>query len=95
VWGTLDADCRKLRNELGPAAVNFRKWAGGHNPDNTALIRKLKTADQAAYKELYLRYYPKLIGIGKKFGFSLLSPEDFVHETFAMIPFSISYRSRV
>ncbi|MBK1442556.1 sigma-70 family RNA polymerase sigma factor [Parapedobacter sp. ISTM3] len=49
---------------------------------NTAIIKKLKTGDQTAYKELYLRYYPKLIGIGRKFNFSLLSPEDFVHETF-------------
>ncbi|SFC78474.1 RNA polymerase sigma-70 factor, ECF subfamily [Parapedobacter composti] len=53
-----------------------------YSPNNTALIKKLKTGDQAVYKELYLRYYPKLIGIGKKFDFGLLSPEDFVHETF-------------
>ncbi|WP_257670091.1 RNA polymerase sigma factor [Parapedobacter tibetensis] len=53
------------------------------NPNNnTAFIKKLKTGDQTVYKELYLRYYPKLIGIGRKFNFSLLSPEDFVHETF-------------
>lgn len=53
-----------------------------HDANNTTLIKKLKTGDQAAYKELYLRFYPKLIGIGRKFNFSLLSPEDFVHETF-------------
>lgn len=53
-----------------------------NNSNNTTLIKKLKAGDRVVYKELYLLYYAKLNGIGKKFNFNLLSPEDFVHETF-------------
>ncbi|MCX2682053.1 sigma-70 family RNA polymerase sigma factor [Galbibacter sp. EGI 63066] len=49
---------------------------------NKELIAKLKAGDKAVLKDLYVLYYSKLIGIGKKFNFDFLSPEDFVHETF-------------
>ncbi|MDR7131799.1 RNA polymerase sigma-70 factor (ECF subfamily) [Algoriphagus sp. 4150] len=49
---------------------------------NKTTVRQLKEGNQATYKAVYMQYYAKLMGIGRKFSFRLLSPEDFVHETF-------------
>lgn len=49
------------------------------------LIKRLKTGDQKAFKEVYLLYYDKLIHLGKSFEHGFLSPDDFVQETFLKI----------
>lgn len=49
---------------------------------NRLRIRLLKYGDDEAFRELYLEYYSKLKGIGSKFSFNFLTPEDFVQETF-------------
>lgn len=50
--------------------------------NNKITVRQLKAGNQATYKAVYMQYYAKLMGVGRKFSFRLLSPEDFVHETF-------------
>ncbi|MCE7056423.1 sigma-70 family RNA polymerase sigma factor [Algoriphagus sp. AGSA1] len=50
--------------------------------NNKITVRKLQAGNQATFKAVYMQYYAKLMGIGRKFNFQLLSPEDFVHETF-------------
>ncbi len=50
--------------------------------NNKITVRQLKAGNQATFKTVYMQYYAKLMGIGRKFNFRLLSPEDFVHETF-------------
>ncbi|KFF02996.1 RNA polymerase sigma factor [Flavobacterium reichenbachii] len=50
--------------------------------DNKKLILSLKNGDKASFKEVYLNYYDKLINIAKRFNFTVLTPEDFVQESF-------------
>ena len=49
------------------------------------LIQLLKKGKAKAYKEAYFLYYDHLIGVGSYFNFQLLSPEDFVNETFLKV----------
>ena len=50
--------------------------------DNKKFILSLKKGNEAAFKEAYLNYYDKLINIAKRFNFTVLTPQDFVQETF-------------
>ncbi|WP_264537863.1 RNA polymerase sigma factor [Flavobacterium sp. N1736] len=50
--------------------------------DNKKFILSLKKGNEATFKEAYLNYYDKLINIAKRFNFSVLTPQDFVQETF-------------
>jgi len=50
--------------------------------DNKKFILSLKKGNQAAFKEAYLNYYDKLINIARRFNFTVLTPQDFVQETF-------------
>ncbi len=50
--------------------------------DNRKFILSLKKGNEAAFKEAYLHYYDKLINIAKRFNFTVLTPQDFVQETF-------------
>jgi RNA polymerase sigma factor (sigma-70 family) len=50
--------------------------------DNRKIIINLKKGNQASFKEVYLNYYDKLINIAKRFNFTVLTPDDFVQETF-------------
>lgn len=50
--------------------------------DNKKFILSLKKGKEASFREVYLNYYDKLINIAKRFNFSVLTPEDFVQETF-------------
>ena len=50
--------------------------------DNRKFILSLKKGNEAAFKEAYLNYYDKLINIAKRFNFTVLTPQDFVQETF-------------
>ncbi|GIQ60599.1 DNA-directed RNA polymerase sigma-70 factor [Flavobacterium collinsii] len=50
--------------------------------DNRKFILSLKKGNEATFKEAYLNYYDKLINIAKRFNFTLLTPQDFVQETF-------------
>lgn len=50
--------------------------------DNKKIILSLKKGNEAAFKEVYFNYYDKLINIAKRFHSSVLTPEDFVQETF-------------
>lgn len=50
--------------------------------DNRKFILRLKKGNEAAFKEVYLNYYDKLIHIARRFDFSVLTPQDFVQETF-------------
>ncbi|PAM93231.1 RNA polymerase subunit sigma-24 [Flavobacterium sp. IR1] len=50
--------------------------------DNKKLILSLKNGNEAAFKEVYFRYYDKLINLTKRFNDSVLTPEDFVQESF-------------
>ncbi|MEN2401631.1 sigma-70 family RNA polymerase sigma factor [Flavobacterium sp. MC2016-06] len=50
--------------------------------DNRKIIINLKKGNEASFKEVYLNYYDKLINIAKRFNFTVLTPEDFVQETF-------------
>ncbi|WP_375586884.1 RNA polymerase sigma factor [Flagellimonas aurea] len=52
---------------------------------NEELIRKLKKGNKAAFKDIYLSYYSKLIETAKRFEFKFLTPEDFVQETFLKV----------
>lgn len=53
--------------------------------DNKKFILSLKKGDEASYKEAYLNYYDKLINIARRFNFTVLTPQDFVQETFLRI----------
>lgn len=50
--------------------------------DNRKFILSLKKGNEASFKEAYLNYYDKLIGIARRFNFTVLTPQDFVQETF-------------
>lgn len=50
--------------------------------DNRKFILSLKKGNEAAFKQAYLNYYDKLINIAKRFNFTVLTPQDFVQETF-------------
>ena len=50
--------------------------------DNKKFILGLKKGNEASFKEAYLIYYDKLISIAKRFNFTVLTPQDFVQETF-------------
>ncbi|KIO51758.1 RNA polymerase sigma factor [Flavobacterium hibernum] len=50
--------------------------------DNKKFILSLKKGNEASFKEAYLNYYDKLINIAKRFNFTVLTPQDFVQETF-------------
>ncbi|WP_166922345.1 RNA polymerase sigma factor [Flavobacterium poyangense] len=50
--------------------------------DNRKFIVSLKKGNEASFKEAYLAYYDRLVSIAKRFDFKLLTPEDFVQETF-------------
>jgi RNA polymerase sigma factor (sigma-70 family) len=53
--------------------------------DNKKFILSLKKGNEAAFREAYLNYYDKLISIAKRFNFTVLTPQDFVQETFLRI----------
>ncbi|WPO79352.1 RNA polymerase sigma factor [Flavobacterium sp. KACC 22761] len=50
--------------------------------DNKKFILSLKKGNEEAFKEVYFKYYDKLKNIAKRFNSSVLTPEDFVQETF-------------
>ncbi|SHM04317.1 RNA polymerase sigma factor [Flavobacterium saccharophilum] len=50
--------------------------------DNKKFILSLKKGNEASFKEAYLQYYDKLINIARRFNFTVLTPQDFVQETF-------------
>jgi len=50
--------------------------------DNKKFILSLKKGNEAAFKEVYFTYYDKLINIAKRFNLTVLTPEDFVQESF-------------
>ncbi|MDQ6472224.1 sigma-70 family RNA polymerase sigma factor [Flavobacterium sp. LHD-80] len=50
--------------------------------DNKKFILSLKKGNEDAFKEVYFNYYDKLISIAKRFDSSVLTPDDFVQETF-------------
>lgn len=50
--------------------------------DNRKFILNLKKGNEASFKEAYLNYYDKLISIAKRFNFTVLTPQDFVQESF-------------
>jgi RNA polymerase sigma-70 factor (ECF subfamily) len=50
--------------------------------DNKKFILSLKKGKEEAFKEVYFAFYDKLINIAKRFNFTVLTPEDFVQETF-------------
>lgn len=50
--------------------------------DNREFILSLKKGNEAAFKQAYLNYYDKLINIAKRFNFTVLTPQDFLQETF-------------
>ncbi|MFH6996605.1 RNA polymerase sigma factor [Flavobacterium sp. FlaQc-57] len=50
--------------------------------DNRKFILSLKKGNEASFKEAYLNYYDKLVNIAKRFNFTVLTPQDFVQETF-------------
>ncbi|MWB94107.1 sigma-70 family RNA polymerase sigma factor [Flavobacterium sp. GA093] len=50
--------------------------------DNKKFILSLKKGKEASFREAYLTYYDKLISIARRFNFTVLTPQDFVQETF-------------
>ena len=50
--------------------------------DNKKFILSLKKGNEASFREAYLQYYDKLINIARRFNFTVLTPQDFVQETF-------------
>ncbi|MTH17231.1 sigma-70 family RNA polymerase sigma factor [Flavobacterium sp. LC2016-01] len=50
--------------------------------DNKKFILSLKKGNEDTFKEVYFNYYDKLISIAKRFNSSVLTPDDFVQETF-------------
>jgi RNA polymerase sigma-70 factor (ECF subfamily) len=50
--------------------------------DNKKFIISLKKGNEAAFKEVYFTYYDKLINIAKRFNLTVLTPQDFVQESF-------------
>lgn len=53
--------------------------------DNRKFILSLKKGNEASFKEAYLQYYDKLINIARRFNFTVLTPQDFVQETFLRV----------
>jgi len=49
------------------------------------LIKGLKKGKEASFKKAYFQYYDHLIGVARRFNFQLLTPDDFVHETFLKV----------
>lgn len=50
--------------------------------DNKKLILQLKKGDPKVFKQMYLLYFDRLIGVARKFDLKVLTPNDFVQETF-------------
>ncbi|WP_269236561.1 RNA polymerase sigma factor [Flavobacterium flavigenum] len=50
--------------------------------ENREFILSLKKGNEAAFKQAYLNYYDRLINIAKRFNFTVLTPQDFLQETF-------------
>lgn len=50
--------------------------------DNRKFIVSLKNGNEASFKEVYLKYYDKLINIARRFDATVMTPQDFVQETF-------------
>lgn len=50
--------------------------------DNKKFILSLKKGDEVAFKQAYINNYDKLINIAKRFSLSVLTPNDFVQESF-------------
>lgn len=50
--------------------------------DNKKFIVSLKKGNEASFKKAYLDYYDKLISVARRFDFTVLTPQDFVQETF-------------
>ena len=50
--------------------------------DNRQFILSLKKGNEAAFKKAYLNYYDILINIARQFNLTVLTPQDFVQETF-------------
>lgn len=50
--------------------------------DNKKFILSLKKGNENSFREAYLNYYDKLINIARRFDFTVLTPQDFVQETF-------------
>jgi len=50
--------------------------------DNRKFILSLKKGNEAAFKKAYLNYYDILINIARQFNLTVLTPQDFVQETF-------------
>jgi RNA polymerase sigma factor (sigma-70 family) len=53
--------------------------------DNRKFILSLKKGNEASFKEAYVNYYDKLINIARRFNFTVLTPQDFVQETFLRV----------
>jgi RNA polymerase sigma factor (sigma-70 family) len=50
--------------------------------DNKKFILSLKKGKEASFRKAYLDYYDKLVNIARRFDFTVLTPQDFVQETF-------------
>jgi RNA polymerase sigma factor (sigma-70 family) len=53
--------------------------------DNRKFVLGLKKGNEDSFREAYLIYYDKLINIAKRFNFTVLTPQDFVQETFLRV----------
>jgi len=53
--------------------------------DNKKFILSLKKGNEASFKKAYLDYYDKLINVARRFNFTVLTPQDFVQETFLRV----------
>ncbi|MBW2962968.1 RNA polymerase sigma factor [Mesonia aestuariivivens] len=49
------------------------------------LLTDLKRGKEKSFKKAYFLYYDHLIEVAKHFNFQLLTPDDFVHETFLRV----------
>ena len=50
--------------------------------DNKKFVLSLKKGNEASFRQVYLNYYDKLINIARQFNLTVLTPQDFVQETF-------------
>jgi RNA polymerase sigma-70 factor (ECF subfamily) len=53
--------------------------------DNRKFILSLKKGNQDSFREAYINYYDKLISVARRFNFTVLTPQDFVQETFLRV----------
>lgn len=53
--------------------------------DNRKFILSLKKGNQVSFREAYINYYDKLISVARRFNFTVLTPQDFVQETFLRV----------